>query len=76
MSATPKDQLRVQRLLELTCKAGIVAGVVKANRDATKIESLTKCEARAELLEQAGFAAVAHPFRARRAWLVVQGVTE
>lgn len=68
---TAKDQDRVSKLVDYTKSNGLVAGVERAERDANVITKPEKAEARAQLLEQHGLAALARPFRARATWLAL-----
>jgi hypothetical protein len=71
---TSKDLQRMDRLIQYTQETGLSAGLAKAERDADKIETLSKCEARAAILENRGMARLADPFRARAAFLRANGV--
>lgn len=72
--ATQKDIERMERLIEYSRKNGLKLGVLKAERDAEKIENPAKLRARAAILEGEGHKALAAPFRAREKWLAAQGV--
>lgn len=73
---TSKDVQRMDTLIDYFRDKGLSEGVAKAERDADKIESLTKCEARAHILERRGYNALAVPFRNRAAYLRASGVTQ
>ena len=73
---TEKDRLRMLRLENFAARHGLTAALQKAERDAQRIETLAKCRARAQLLEDRGLFRLADPFKARQQWLVAQGVTE
>ena len=71
---TSKDHERVASLLMFLAKNGLSATVERATRDAGRIESPAKAEARAYLLDAQGANAVAQPFANRATWLRAQGI--